>query len=57
MRCPKCGNEKIATTKQPTLAIYHYCAECNYEWKEVTRLTPEKLQKGYGISPEEANMI
>jgi transposase-like protein len=57
MKCPKCGNEKIATAKQPNLATYHYCAQCNYEWKEVTRLTLKKLKKDYGITPTEANMI
>lgn len=57
LKCPKCGNEKIATAKQPTLATYHYCAKCNYEWKEVTRLTKDKLSKNYGINPEEADMI
>ena len=57
MQCPKCGNEKIATAKQPTLATYHYCSKCNYEWKDVTRLTVEKLKKEYDINPTEANMI
>ena len=57
MNCPKCGNEKIATSKQLVMSTYHYCAQCDYEWKDVNRLTVKKLKDEHGISPCEANMV